>query len=107
MFMTNAELEVFLLYVVRHVAAVSHIADIDLKGRTELMGELREVNGNLSGRLQDFVIAYVNWYYFHNELEQLDVAGRLDQETHEQLHKRIAKRDATRAALLQAIEDLA
>jgi len=56
MFMTNAELEVFLLGVVRHVASNLQIADIDFKGRMELMAEIRQRDASLFARLQDFVL---------------------------------------------------
>jgi len=75
MLMTNAELEVFLLDVVRRVAGKSRVADMDLKGSTELMADIRQQNASLFAVLQDFLIAYVNWYYFHYELEQLGLGG--------------------------------
>jgi hypothetical protein len=89
---------VFLLDVVRRVAVSLNVADLDLKGRTELMGEILQYDPTRFARLRDFVIAYVNWYYFHSELEHLGTPGNLDKETQDQLQKRIAKRDQARAA---------
>ena len=50
MFMTNAELEVFLLGVGGRVASNLQVADIDFKGRMELMAEIRQRDASLFAR---------------------------------------------------------
>ena len=103
MYMTGADLELVLLSATKRVAEKLGLTNIDFKSRTEMFVEIQQLDPTLFAQMEHFLIAYINWYYFHNELNQLGVSGNLDADTQAQLDQRIAKRDQTRKDLLKVL----
>jgi hypothetical protein len=106
MVMTDYDVEGLLQFAIRHTATKLGIQDTDWKTPKELLAEIAIVDyptHELSGKFCD---AYLEWYRYVKQLDQLGKHGNLDGQEQAQLFELEKKRNSTRSLIIGHLKKL-
>jgi hypothetical protein len=106
MFLTLNEVTGLIQYAIRTTASKLGVSDVEWKVTDELLPLIKEKDDKTYDFLITFIEAYSEWFKFHEQIESLGRTGNLNAQETKQLRELIAKRDATREAILKKIKEL-
>jgi len=97
---SDYDVEALLQFAIRNTAAKIGIDDTDWKTPKELLDEIEARDAATHELLAKFCDAYLEWYQYVKQLDQLGKHGNLDMGEQEKLVEFEQKRDSTRSAVV-------